>query len=151
VVVPLAVAGKAETAIEVSYGNQRSAVLRRPVAPTAPGIFTLNASGSGAAAIVNQAGTINGPGAPAPRGSVVAIYLTGGGVTDAAGKIAAETAVTIGGQPAAVAYAGAAPGAVQGLYQINATVPAGAAAGAQPVVVTIGGVTSQSGATIQVE
>jgi uncharacterized protein (TIGR03437 family) len=151
VVVPLAVAGKAETQIQVSYGNQRSAVLTRPVAPTAPGLFTLNASGSGAAAVVNQAGTINGPSASAPRGSIIAIYLTGGGMTDTAGKIAVETAVAIGGEPAEVLYAGAAPGAVQGLYQINAKVPNGAASGAQSVVVTIGGVTSQSGATVQVE
>ena len=49
--------------------------------------------------------------------------------------------VTIGGAPAPVAYAGLAPGFV-GLYQVNAQVPTGLAAGNQPVVITMNGIQS---------
>ena len=45
---------------------------------------------------------------------------------------------TIGGQRAAVSYAGLAPGAV-GLYQINLTVPAVPASDATPLTFTLGG------------
>ena len=81
----------------------------------------------------------------------MALYLTGAGLTNAAGLIAAPVTVTIGGQAATVAYAGLAGGATFGLYQINAMVPAAVASGAQPVVVTIGGVASQSGVTVAVQ
>ncbi len=51
--------------------------------------------------------------------------------------------VTIGGVPGVVKYAGAAPGSVAGLTQINVEVPAGAASGlALPVVIKIGNYSS---------
>ncbi len=57
--------------------------------------------------------------------------------------------VTIGGQPAAVSFAGLAPGFV-GVYQVNAQVPAGITPGdALPVVVTQGGFRSNT-ATVAV-
>jgi uncharacterized protein (TIGR03437 family) len=49
--------------------------------------------------------------------------------------------VTIGGQPATVLFSGLVPGVV-GEYQLNVTVPAGIAAGNQPIVVSIGGQSS---------
>ena len=51
--------------------------------------------------------------------------------------------VTIGGRTATVLFCGLAPGFV-GLYQINATVPADAPVGIQPLVMRVGGVTSKS-------
>jgi trimeric autotransporter adhesin len=60
--------------------------------------------------------------------------------------------VSIGGKPATVTYAGWVSDSVAGLYQINATVPTGATAGAAvPVSVTVGGVTSQAGVTMAVK
>jgi len=67
--------------------------------------------------------------------------------------------VSIGGQPATVSYAGWVGGSVAGLYQINALVPAKAnpsvanppAVSTVPVVVTIGGVSSQAGVTMSVK
>jgi uncharacterized protein (TIGR03437 family) len=51
--------------------------------------------------------------------------------------------VTIGGVPAPqVSFSGLTPTAI-GLYQINVVVPAGVPTGLQPVVVTIGGVSSE--------
>jgi uncharacterized protein (TIGR03437 family) len=66
-------------------------------------------------------------------------------------KLGQQYSVRIGGLPAAVTYAGAAPGIIEGVVQINAVVPTGIAASATvPVDVTIGGVTSPSGVTIAV-
>ena len=59
--------------------------------------------------------------------------------------------VTIGGLAATVTYAGAAPGAIAGLTQINARMSATVAAGdAVPVEVRVGGVPSQAGVTLVV-
>jgi uncharacterized protein (TIGR03437 family) len=59
--------------------------------------------------------------------------------------------VTIGGQVAQILYAGGAPGEVAGLMQINVQIPDGVQAGnAVPVVVKVGGVSSQAGVTIAV-
>ena len=58
--------------------------------------------------------------------------------------------VQIGGVNAAVVSATTAPGAIAGLFQVNAIVPANAPAGAVPVVIQIGGASSQP-ATIFVQ
>jgi len=52
--------------------------------------------------------------------------------------LAAPVSVTIGGQPATVLYAGAAPFLISGVVQVNAIVPQGIGSGPQPVVLTIG-------------
>jgi uncharacterized protein (TIGR03437 family) len=68
-----------------------------------------------------------------------------------AGKTTTPT-VTIGGQTAAVTYAGWVADSVTGLYQINAQVPTKAASGnAIPVVVTANGVSSQAGVTMAIQ
>jgi uncharacterized protein (TIGR03437 family) len=51
------------------------------------------------------------------------------------------TTVTIGGARATIDFLGIPPGLV-GVTQINVQVPSGIATGAQPVVVTVGGVAS---------
>jgi uncharacterized protein (TIGR03437 family) len=72
-----------------------------------------------------------------------------GALAKTATNIAQEASVTIGGKSAQVLYAGAAPGLVEGVVQINAVVPAGVAANAA-ITVTIGGVTSPAGVTVAV-
>ena len=48
-----------------------------PVQDDGPGgIFTMDQSGTGQGAILNQDGTVNGPGNPAAKGSVVSIFAT---------------------------------------------------------------------------
>ena len=104
----------------------------------------------GAGAIVNSDGSVNSPSNPASRGSVIQIYATGGGQTSPAsstGAVATGAAysVSIGGANAQVLYAGSAPGAVDGVVQMNVVVPSTLTPGTTlPVVVTIGGVTSQT-------
>jgi uncharacterized protein (TIGR03437 family) len=161
VIVPFATSGKTAQ-IYVSYQGQISNAVSAAIAPAAPGLFTLDFSGKGqAAAVNNQDGSINGPASPAKAGTYVSLYLTGGGQTIPAssdGAQATDTAwaalpvsVTIGGKTVPVVqYAGAAPTAVAGVMQVNAQVPTGLTAGAVPVVVSVGGVPSQPGVTITV-
>jgi len=61
-------------------------------------------------------------------------------------------AVTMGGLPCTVSYAGAAPNLISGVTQINAQVPAGVTPGPSvPMTVTIGGVSAQTGVTLAVK
>ena len=92
-----------------------------PMANAAPGIATADASGAGQGAILNQDGTPNSSATPAPPGSIVSLFGTGEGWTSpqlVVGDFSISTpyqtplqrvSVTIGGQPAVVTYAGAAP------------------------------------------
>jgi uncharacterized protein (TIGR03437 family) len=58
--------------------------------------------------------------------------------------------VQIGGVPAEIVYAGAAPQAVAGLLQVNVRVPASLKSGANSVVITVGNASSRSDAAITV-
>jgi uncharacterized protein (TIGR03437 family) len=147
--------------------GQSSNVYRLTSATTAPGLFTQNASGTGPGAILNQDNSLNGPGNPAAKGSVVQVYLTGEGQLSppvATGTIIAATlpppqvtpapalavGVTLNGQPALYVYAGAAPDLVAGIMQLNVQIPATAPSGALRILVSIGGNTSQSNVTVSV-
>ncbi len=161
-VVPYEAAGRTTTRIEVEYRGARSAPIDVPVASTSPGIFTLDTTGSGQGAILNQDYSVNGAANPAARGSVVMIYATGEGQTDPTGvdgaittdvlrKPVAPVTVTIGGVPAEVLYAGAAPGMVAGVLQVNAVIPPDVATGTAEVRIKAGNVTSRAGVTLAVK
>ncbi len=161
-VVPYGVAGKGSTKVQVQYQGAVSNTQTVTVQAATPGIFTLDASGSGPGAILNQDNTVNTSSNPAARGSIIAIYLTGGGVTTPASvdgsvapapppQLVQTPVVTIGGVNAVVKFAGASPGSVTGLTQINVEVPAGAATSlALPVVIKIGNFSSTGVATVAV-
>lgn len=161
-VVPYAVASKTSTKVTVQNQGAASNTQTMNVQPATPAIFTLDASGSGPGAILNQDATINSSANPAARGSVISIYLTGGGVTTPVSTdgavtgapppvLAQTTTVTIGGVSAPLQYAGAAPGAVAGLTQINVKIPDGLSpAIALPVVIKIGNFSSTGAATVSV-
>ncbi len=163
VVVPYEIAGRFQTNVQVRRTGVLSAALQQRVVDVAPGIFTVPSGGTGQGAIVNQSGVVNGSAAPATKGSVVAIYLTGAGQTSPRGvtggvygvnplsTITADVTVTIGGVPAQWTYKGGAPYNIQGLYQINVTVPQNAPSGQQPVTVNVGGQPTQSGVTMFVQ
>jgi len=145
-IVPYETTG-ANVQVVAQYGNQTSAAVSVPVASSNPGVFTLDSSGKGQAAAITT-------------GSVVTLYVTGEGQTSPAGldglpapnpapKPVLPVTVTIGGQNANVQYAGGAPGLVEGVMQVNATIPSGVT-GAAPVVVKVGTASSQPGVTIAV-
>ena len=50
----------------------------------------------------------------------------------------APVTLSIGGRPGQINYAGAAPGLVFGVLQVNAVVPSGLSAGPQRLVLTVG-------------
>ncbi len=163
VAVPYAAALKATTHVQVEFQGVRSDPYEVPLTATGPGLFTADASGTGQGAILNEDGiTRNSVSAPARPGSVVVLWGTGEGVTDPPGvdgrpavdvlpKPVAPVSVMIGGLPASVEYAGAAPGNMPGLFQINARISANVVPGDKvPVVVTIGKVASQDGVTVVV-
>jgi uncharacterized protein (TIGR03437 family) len=61
-----------------------------------------------------------------------------------------RVSATIGDQPATVTFAGAAPSLVDGIGQLNIKVEDDTPSGAQPLVITIGGVSSPATATVAV-
>jgi uncharacterized protein (TIGR03437 family) len=163
-VVPLAVAGREIVSVRVEFQGNVTADLIVPASASAPAVFTVNTSGQGQGAIRNQDSNPNGPGNPAEKGSIVQIFLTGGGATQPAGidgklspldtllHLKLPVRVTIGGLEAPVQFSGAAPGLVLGAVQINAQVPAQAASGsAVPVVIQIGDRVSPPGVTLAVK
>ncbi|MGH9660931.1 MAG: kelch repeat-containing protein [Bryobacteraceae bacterium] len=119
-------------------GSESAPLVTAPLTETAPGIFTLSQNGEGPGAILTP-GT--GQLARPRRGDAVEIYCTGlGRVVTAPGDPLARTVVEpevrIGGARAEVLFSGLAPG-WPGVYQVNARVPAGSAAG-PAVPVTVG-------------
>src|SRR5450756_13607 len=83
-VVPYGVAGKTSTQVQVQYQDVVSNTLTMPVHAATPAIFSLDSTGVGPGAILNQDTSINSTGNPAARLSVIALYCTGGGVTSPA-------------------------------------------------------------------
>jgi len=128
-----------------------------PLVASVPGLFSLSSDGTGPGAILKSDFTVVSSSNPASRGSVILIYGTGFGATtpnvpsgqpapgDPPGtaKLVATPTVSIGGQSAQVIFAGLAPGFV-GLFQLNVVVPTGTALGNVPVVVSIGGASSNT-------
>jgi uncharacterized protein (TIGR03437 family) len=133
------------------------------LAKTTPGIFSVDGSGMGQVVAANQDGSLNSSSAPALKGSVITLYATGAGAlnpvpmdgsltTGTPALTALPMTAQIDGQDAPVQYAGAAPGIVSGVVQVNIAVPAGVRTGpADSIVLTIGGQTSQAGATVAVQ
>lgn len=162
-IVPYEIAGQTQVALTVQYQGASSTAQPLPVAAAAPGAFTLNSTGSGQAVAANQDGSLNGPSSPAPKGSYLVIYFTGGGQTVPAGATGSVNSLTIlkqlqnvtatvGGQPATVTFAGAAPGLVDGVGQLNIQLPANIATGnALPLVISVNGIASPPTATLAVQ
>ena len=145
---------------------ERDGVLSNPItlrtAATAPAIFTLSGTGRDSGAILNQDLILNSSRDPAERGAIAILFATGEGATDPPGidgrvsaaplpRPLAEIRVFIGGIEAEVLYAGAAPGLVAGVLQINLRVPANAPVGAGvPIEFQAGVRRSQPGVTVAI-
>jgi uncharacterized protein (TIGR03437 family) len=161
-VMPYFGAMKSTTHVQVEYQGVRSDPFTSAVAATAPGLFTTDFSGQGQGAILNDDNSKNSPSSPAKAGSVVILWATGEGTTDPPGvdgrpavdvlpRPVAVVSVDIGGLPATVEYAGAAPGNAPGLLQINARMSKDVQPGDKiPVHIKIGAASSQNGVTVAV-
>ncbi|MBI2689919.1 MAG: hypothetical protein HYX27_26740 [Acidobacteria bacterium] len=163
-IVPYELQGKTTAKVKVEYLNSPSDEVDVTVAPAAPAIFTQAANGAGLGAILNQDNSLNGTTNAAQRNSIIQIFATGGGQTSpVAGQTgrlagtplpqypAGRVTVRINNVDAPVVYAGAAPGLIQGLIQINARVPAAAPLGnAVPIVIRVNNVDSPAGVTVAI-
>jgi uncharacterized protein (TIGR03437 family) len=162
--------------LTLTSGTATPAITNVDIVPAAPGIFTFDASGTGPAMLLNcdpvtGACSLNSAKNGAIAGTILVFFLTGEGdyasltyipetgflvpltppvATGVYPQLAPLPAVTIGGVAAAVInYAGPIPSGMMGLLQMNVVVPAGVATAATvPLIVTIGGVTTQAGVTV---
>ncbi len=161
-IVPYAVATKASTALQVEYRGQKTNAINLRIADAAPGLFTANSSGKGPGAILNADNSLNTASNAVSPGGIVILYGTGEGITDPVGqdgqlatsvypKPRQPVTVRIGGKDAEVLYAGAAPGLVAGVFQINVKIPEGLTPGPQPVVVQVGTASSSPEVTVAVQ
>ncbi len=162
-IAPYAIDGKGAVSVAVEYGGRRaSTFVSSPAAD--PALFTVNQSGRGQGAILNQDASINSAANPAASGSIIVLYGTGAGQTNPGGVdgqiiggtplprlLSQPTLVTIGGQNAPVDYSGPAPGAVAGLWQINVRVPSGLPANnSTPITLRIGNFGPLTGVTVAI-
>jgi uncharacterized protein (TIGR03437 family) len=104
------------------------------VTPAVPAVYT-SGTASLQALMINQDGTLNSAQDPAPQGSIVTVYATGlnntqpaletGEIVKTAAPLALAGQIDLSSDLSAVniTYAGAAPGMVAGLAQINFQVP----------------------------
>ena len=149
--VPWSVAGQTQTTYVATVNGVVSNPQTLALAPVAPGIFSMDATGTGQGAVlVSTSGQLASSASPAQRGGYISIYCTGlGPVTNqpATGASAPSLplattlttpSVTIGTLAATVSYSGLAPTLV-GLYQVNAVVPSATIPGnAVPVTLSMG-------------
>ncbi len=126
--------GLTTTEIQIIFEGEASNVVTAPVAPSAPGFFTMPDDRTQVIAILPD-GSLNSAANPAQPGDIIVMYATGEGQTvppGEDGKLAEPpfpepvlpVEVVIGALPANVLYFGAAPD-FTGLVQINAEIPEG--------------------------
>ena len=165
-VVPYSVDGKQNTLVEVSYNGKTTYSAQIPVVAAVPGIATSSALGGGQAAVVNQDGTINSRKNPAPKGSIIALFLTGTGQTTPKGidgilaglPLPAPIATIFALIPTAsqqidlrTIFVGNAPGSI-GLTQLNVKLPDNTPSGdSVPILVLVGNSWSSAGVTVAVQ
>jgi uncharacterized protein (TIGR03437 family) len=162
-VTPYALAGNTSTDMRILNGDRLISDLTIPVALSSPAIFTLDANGVGQGAILNQDSTVNSPSNPAIKGTIIILFATGAGQTNPGGvdgqivvgpppKPLGSVSVSIGGQDAEVLYAGAAPGLIAGLLQVNARIPANTVSSfTAPILLSVGAIGGAPNVTLAVQ
>ena len=155
--IPWELAGRTQTSIVATVNGIASSTQTVALASFAPGIFSIDATGTGQGAVlIASTAQLAAPGTAARRGGYVSIFCTGlGAVTNQPGTGDAAPGapysltrttptVKIGGVAAVLQYSGLAPGFV-GLYQVNAQVPMSVSPGnAVPVIISVENSTSNT-------
>ncbi len=164
VVAPFFLDGRSTVELRVEVDGAASRALTMAVVPVAPAVFTLDQSGSGQGAVLNQDFSVNGPRNAATGGSVIQVFLTGTGQTNPPGvdseitplsapfpALRGDVLVRIAGVEAIVLYAGGAPGLTNGVAQINVLVPRDLPRdAATPLQIAVGGISIQPGVTVAI-
>jgi len=149
---PWELAGQQAAIVQVETDGVLSRPLLVTVAGAQPGIISYSAGGNNFGAILHADYQLADTVHPATAGETMLLYGTGLGTVSAPqhdgnpanGESTIATAsVTVGAMLAKVEFSGLAPGFV-GLNQVNFDVPAGLTPGNQAVVVSLGGVSSNS-------
>jgi uncharacterized protein (TIGR03118 family) len=165
VIVPYELSGSTTANVVVTFKNNTSASFSTPVAATAPGLFTLNQTGSGAVVAYNSDGTLNSATNAALAGTPVLLFATGEGQTNPPGTNGAITtgsffhapvatvSLSVNSKPAPVIYSLSAPGLVAGVMMVEAIIPPNppgvtSVTGPVPIVLTVGSASSPAGTTI---
>ncbi|HLG96819.1 MAG TPA: kelch repeat-containing protein [Bryobacteraceae bacterium] len=158
VLIPYDLAVNAPHELIVQRGNAISVPVPFAVFDSQPAILATAGNGMGQGHVykIDASGNqiLADANAPATAGDYLVIYAVGLGAVSPAltagdpasgtnlSQTVAPVTLTIGGQQATVFFAGLTPG-LAGLYQVNASVPAGIAPGAQvPVVLSVAGKSS---------
>jgi uncharacterized protein (TIGR03437 family) len=149
---PFEVAGQTSVQIVVDNNGARSAPQTVQIRSASPGLFTMAGN---RAVVINQDGALNSSDHAGTRHQVLTIYLTGQGHTAPewpTGRAAAShpliyapgpARVLIGGVAADIVFLGLAPGLV-GVTQLNVKPVWETPLGDQPLVVEIGGFSSNT-------
>ena len=147
VVAPESIGANSEVILQVGRYGIPSAQVRLAVDRFSPGLFAYAMAGRRYAAALTQFNATQGPGRPLQRGKPAVFFATGLGlpagqsadsVPARASEIALRPVLSIGGKPAKLLYAGAAPGFTAGLTQLNVLVPDDAPTG-EAIEVTLEG------------
>ncbi len=150
--VPWELAGKSSAAVQVTNNGAVSLPVIVPVLAAQPGVFAYFVGSDTFGVVLHATFQLADSAHPVVGGEVVLVYCTNLGavspsISDGAAGTGSEITVatpvaTIGGASAPVSFHGTAPGFV-GLYQLNVQVPLGLDAKNQPLVVSVGGASSQ--------
>jgi uncharacterized protein (TIGR03437 family) len=162
-VIPDRVSGKTTAQVQVTNAGRVVASLPLSIVSTAPAIFTLDGSGVGPGAILNEDSTVNSWSNPATRGSVVRLLATGAGHTGLSGsdgfiagdilpqQSASSVSVQLSGLNAEVIGVHTLAELMAGVIEVKFRVPAEVAPGRSvPVVLQIGTASSQAHVTLAV-
>lgn len=138
---------------QIFYNGLTSTSLIVPLTSATPGLFSVQGDGGGLG-VLNSDGSTSDWNALTQAGSVVTFYATGAGQTvptSVDGSMASGPSfplpflpitVLIDGQNAEVLYAGAAPGMVAGVLQVNVRVPETVSGNDVQVILKVGDATS---------
>jgi uncharacterized protein (TIGR03437 family) len=162
-IVPYDVAGRSHVEMYLIYKGSVSAPFLVAVKQASPALFTMDASGKGQGAILNQNMSVNSFLNPAMRGSIVSLYATGLGeltgdaetgalVGDELPRVSQPIRVYVGGVIAELLYAGGSPGLVNSVTQLNVRIPPNARSGtAVPISVAAGDEVSNGLVTLAIQ
>ncbi len=162
-IVPNGVAGTAHPGMQIERDGVVRATATLPATEAAPAFLTLDISGMGQAAAINQDGSINSPSHPAPRGSILTFFSVGtgatgtpdGSVATAAQSLPAPLVALLGAGSrffvGNVLYAGPSPGMTDAVTQLNVRLPSDLAGDRVPIYFLLKGASSQFGATVAIQ